>query len=447
MTFTEKRLLYLRGAGAPHFFMSKLSFLITVLFLLARPLLADDVEIRWWKASHGATSADWEQLIGGFETEHPGVSVQVVHHAWANWDERYTSAFIGATPPDVSYMPDEFWVRYAASGHLARLDELFPEEIEAMEAEYPPNLWQLGRYGGHQYGIPYMFVGYLLCINQALFDDAGIAHPPDDPGDPHFADWTWARFMEVAKALTRDLDGDGATDQYGFVWTALEANPNSIYPFLWQACADIIDVPNNTNGFAARGAAGLQFIRDLIDAGVIAGDGIFPAANELFLTPFYEGQAAMALFPSTSVIRIGEDFPELNVRFVLPPQGPGTDFYDGRGTFGNAGFWVVAEASAHKREAFELVQFLNRRANMARMMDIFKLFGACNDWRPPAEEPLLQPFVPARRYLVPYPLHPKLRQTHSLLLAQIQNMVLGDVMPEEAIATAARQVDAMLGTR
>ena len=59
----------------------------------------------------------------------------------------------------------------------------------------------------------------------------------------------------------------------------------------------------------------------------------------------------------------------------------------------------------------------------------------------------MQPFVPARRYLVPYPLHPKLRQTHSLLLAQIQNMVLGDVMPEEAIATAARQVDALLGTR
>ena len=55
--------------------------------------------------------------------------------------------------------------------------------------------------------------------------------------------------------------------------------------------------------------------------------------------------------------------------------------------------------------------------------------------------------MPARRYLVPYPLHPKLRQTHSLLLAQIQNMVLGDVMPEEAMATAARQVDALLGTR
>ena len=39
MTFTEKRLLYLQGAVAPHFFMSKLPSLIAALFLLARPLL------------------------------------------------------------------------------------------------------------------------------------------------------------------------------------------------------------------------------------------------------------------------------------------------------------------------------------------------------------------------------------------------------------------------
>ncbi len=45
---------------------------------------------------------------------------------------------------------------------------------------------------------------------------------------------------------------------------------------------------------------------------------------------------------SASVVRIGEDFPELNVRFALTPQGPGVDFYEGRGTFGNAGFWVIA---------------------------------------------------------------------------------------------------------
>jgi multiple sugar transport system substrate-binding protein len=419
---------------------------LVLALILGFPLAAcaDEVEIRWWKASHGATPGDWRTLIDEFERERPGVKVQVVHHSWANWDERYTSAFIGATPPDVSYMPDEFWPRYAASGHLARLDELFPEEVAAMEAEYPANFWQLGRLSGHQYGIPYIFVSYQICINKDLFDQAGIAYPPADPSDPGFADWTWARFMAVAKALTRDLDGDGVVDQHGLAWTSLEANPNTVYPFLWQAGADIIDVARNTNGFAERGVAGLQFIRDLIDAGVIAGDGLFPSSNEIWLTPFYEGKVAMALVGSASVIRIGEDFPELNVRFALTPQGPGVDFYEGRGTFGNAGFWVIAEASEHKREAFELARFLNRRENLEHMMNITKLFGARSDWRPPGDEPLLQTFMTGRRYLVPYPLHPQLRQTHSLVLAQIQDMVLGEVTPEEAIAIAAERVDALL---
>ena len=49
-----------------------------------------------------------------------------------------------------------------------------------------------------------------------------------------------------------------------------------------------MDVPNNAIGFAARGVAGLQFISDLIDAGVIAGDQrAFPDA--LFLGSGGEG--------------------------------------------------------------------------------------------------------------------------------------------------------------
>ena len=38
-----------------------------------------------------------------------------------------------------------------------------------------------------------------------------------------------------------------------------------------------VDVPDNAIGFAARGVAWLQFISDLIDAGVIAGDGAVPS--------------------------------------------------------------------------------------------------------------------------------------------------------------------------
>ena len=115
-----------------------------------------------WKATHGETRHDWDSLLVAFERAHPHLRVDVLSHPWNGWDERYAAAFAGGNPPDVSYMPDEFWPRYAAAGMLAPLDTLFPGEIASMAAQYPPNLWQLGQFDGHQYALPFMFVSYQL---------------------------------------------------------------------------------------------------------------------------------------------------------------------------------------------------------------------------------------------------------------------------------------------
>lgn len=403
-------------------------------------LAQDSVTLTFWKASHGETQADWDALLQPFE-EATGINVEVVSHPWEGWDERYVTAFIGGTAPDVSYMPDEFWPRFAAAGQLTDMSALFANELEAMAADYPANLWELGTYEGKRFGIPYLFVAVQLFYNRDLFDAAGIEYPPSSPNDPNFADWTWERFAEVAQQLTQDTDGDGETDQWGFAWSVLFRDPNFLYPFLWQAGADILDVPNNTNGFGnERGAAAFTFIRELIDAGVIPDGGLNPNFQQVF----YEGKAAMAPVESYSIATVRRDFPELNIGAAMTPQGPGIDFYDGRGSFGNAGFWVIAEASEHKAEAFQLIQYLNRPDNLTSMMDIIKLFGARVDWQPPTDEPLFQAFIEGQPYLVPYPLHPRLRQVHSLIIAEAQAMVLGEKSPEQAIMDAAAMVDELL---
>ena len=140
---------------------------------------ADDgvTVLRLWKATHGETQQDWDALLAPFHAAHPRVRVEVLPHAWDGWDERYAAAFTGGTPPDVAYMPEEFWPRYAAAGRLTRLDELFPVRIARMQKEYPDNLWQLGRLGGHQYAVPYVYVSYQLFYNRAVFDEAGVPHP------------------------------------------------------------------------------------------------------------------------------------------------------------------------------------------------------------------------------------------------------------------------------
>lgn len=63
---------------------------------------------------------------------------------------------------------------------------------------------------GGVFGVPIDFTAQLLAYRKDLFEEAGIAGPPK----------TWAEFAEYAKKLTKDTNGDGKVDQYGYVFHA-----------------------------------------------------------------------------------------------------------------------------------------------------------------------------------------------------------------------------------
>lgn len=403
----------------------------------------DATVLRLWKASHGETALDFEGLLAPFFGRHASLEFRPVLHPWQGWDERYATAFTGGVAPDVAYMPDEFWPRFAAAGKLAVLDQLFPNQIEAMSAEYPPNLWQLGSLHGHQYGIPYVYVSWQLYYNPELFDRAGIPHPPATPQAPDFDDWTWERFHQAGAALSLDVDRDGQQDQWGLAWSALDENPNSIYPFLWQGGADLLDADRSRNGFAARGEQGFAFMRRLAQEGIVPEGGLHPGPAELF----YDGRAGMLLAPASTMTILKRDFPDLPFAAAILPRGPATDYYEGRGAFGNTGFWVMAAETKRPAEAFALLREVASAPVSRAMMEIIGLFSARSDWQAPTKDERTQTFVAGRRYLVPYPLHPRLRLVHTVILAQVQAMLLDRKSPAQAVAAAAAAVDQLVALR
>lgn len=399
--------------------------------------------LRLWKASHGETAQDFERVLAPFFALHTDLRLEAVVHPWQGWDERYATAYTGGIAPDIAYMPDEFWPRFAAAGKLAALDELFPEEVEAMSREYPDNLWQLGSMGGHQYGIPYVYVSWHLYYNPELFDRAGLAYPPATPDAAGFDEWTWERFREVGLALSQDRDGDGTQDQWGLAWSTLDVNPNAIYPFLWQGGADLLDADRQHNGFAEHGAVGFRFMRDLARDGIVPEEGLHPSPSELF----YDGRAGMLIAPESTIHILKRDFPDLPFGTAIVARGPATDFYEGRGAFGNSGFWVLSHDSPRPREAFDLLRTITSPTPSAAMMEVVQLFSARSDWQAPRDDPRLETFLSGRRFLVPYPLHPRLRLVHSIIQAEVQAMLLDRRTPEEAVAAAAAAVDDLVALR
>ena len=77
----------------------------------------------------------------------------------------------------------------------------------------------------------------LLWYNRAVFERYGIEKTPYELWKD--GEWTWDKFVEIAKELTQDIDGDGQTDMYGFI-----SNDPQIYHYSNNAPFIKVDASN-----------------------------------------------------------------------------------------------------------------------------------------------------------------------------------------------------------
>jgi multiple sugar transport system substrate-binding protein len=82
------------------------------------------------------------------------------------------------------------------------------DEVEALGGEdrFVASSWATGGAEGQDpTSVPIYGLSYSMYYNTAMFEEEGIEEPPA----------TWDEFVEVAKRLTKDTDGDGSIDQWG----------------------------------------------------------------------------------------------------------------------------------------------------------------------------------------------------------------------------------------
>lgn len=143
--------------------------------------------------------------IRSFMAANPGITIEVTDMGKArenNEIEDYISLprnIIGiCTLPgyEVPYL-----VRRNA---IVPIEQFLPDPEFSMDVFYD-NLWEPVKFAGKTWGVPWATMVPLLVWSPALFAKAGVAGPPA----------TWEEFIEDARLLTKDLDGDGKADQIG----------------------------------------------------------------------------------------------------------------------------------------------------------------------------------------------------------------------------------------
>ena len=295
----------------------------------------EKVTIRFSTWAGVEESAELQQVID--EINAGAVNFQIVHEPAP--DDYYTkiqTALAGNASADLLWLSQEYIAGFGDQGALLDITDYLSADSENPAADlddYFPDVLQTAQYQGRTYGLPWIAQPVMLYYNRALFQEAGL----DEPN----MDWTWDDLKETAAALTKDIDGNGTNDQWGF---ALNGWP-PIHMFIWQAGGEVISKDLSSSPIDSPEAIqGAQFYADMIYDDVhTPPEGVIKEQG--FGEMFKAGKIGMFMGGCADDLDRVEG---LDVGVVAVPSGPAN-----RQTFAWTASTVIAAQTEYPDAAYE----------------------------------------------------------------------------------------------
>lgn len=168
---------------------------------LTPALAADTLKFVSWQKDEKGVGDWWASVIEEFETRHPDVKIEWTKVERAAYADTMTTLFAGGTPPDIVHLASFEFQSFADNGWLENLDPWIEKsglDLNGWSGEKACN-WD-----GHIVCIMMLYYGAIFAYNDSMLKEAGVAVPTN-----------WDEFLAAARKLTKDVNGDGITDQFG----------------------------------------------------------------------------------------------------------------------------------------------------------------------------------------------------------------------------------------
>ncbi|NWG32735.1 MAG: ABC transporter substrate-binding protein, partial [Rhodocyclaceae bacterium] len=263
-----------------------LSLLLAMLLALGggmastKAVAQEVVEIDFLTYLTGPDGAYYEALVNQFNEEHPGIKVNfLVEPGGAEYQSKLVlSIRSGDAPAAVLLHLDEI-PRYINNEMIYGWSKADWESTFGVSLDdYVPATMSYAIVDDMVYAVTFTVYHLALYYNVDHFVAAGL--DPDKPPQ------TWDEFIEYGKALTRDTNGDGEIDQWGYfchggwafrvLW--------QWYSLYWEMGGELLNEDQTEVAFNnEKGVAALQYFVDLIEK-----DKICPAEPS-------DGEQAFAL--------------------------------------------------------------------------------------------------------------------------------------------------------
>lgn len=298
----------------------------------------------WVPPLDDATEKNWGDLLKDWEKEND-CKVNFTVIPWDKYEETYTTALNSGEGPDVGYMYNEMFPTYIDAGAVEDMSSYVTDE-DKKEYKYLSN----GNMMDGQYGWPLVTgVPFVLYYNEDILNALGEKAPE-----------TWDDFARICQEATKDTDGDGKVDQYGF---ACGMNTSDIgamqilnayyYSALWQNGGQVYNDDLKSVSFADEaGKEAVTWLKGLTS--YMNEDFMSLSWSDAFSNVFGAGKAAFGITRSsqTDGTTFAETYPDLNWNFVTSLKNK--DF----GTFGATDCLTLMSACEDKDLAMDFIKYV-----------------------------------------------------------------------------------------
>lgn len=299
------------------------------------------VELVFW---HGYTEADGDVLEGivdAFNDSQDEVHISTEINTWDVIDDTLLPALSSKTGPDLVAMPAERFPVYAAKKAFISLDDFYADAANNA-SDVVEGAKAMTEVDGSTYAVPIGFVPLAIYYDKAAFADAGITEVPAD----------WDAWVDAAKKLTVDENGDGTPERYGIVLPDHATVGNGVWPsLLWGNGGDIVS-DGEAVVDSAENAETLAFWHDAIVNDKISPTGVDGIEAD---SVFSSGKAAMTFGGPWMTFIAGDAGIDYGIAPI--PAGPETQAASAIGLT----LSVTDQGDAAKQEAAQkfLAYFLN----------------------------------------------------------------------------------------
>jgi multiple sugar transport system substrate-binding protein len=273
--------------------------------------MAEKIELRYMMWDPQIIEKE-QALADKFSQEHPNVTITIESAAFAQFWEKMQAMAAAKNMPDVFWMSSGFVKDYARLGAILNIED---RVNKLDQSQFFPSAFGVLRaptFEGDMYSFPWAVVTCISYYNKRIFDEGGVAYPNND--------WTWDQLRATAKKLSKDSDGDGAYDQWGY-W--VKGRYTHMYPYVYNNGVPSGPISSDFKSFLGASGKGRDAFKFLTDLVVVDKTSPTPAQTKGVSTFFTTGKIAMCTEGSWRIAtyRKGLDDP---FGIFLTPKGPGS---------------------------------------------------------------------------------------------------------------------------